>query len=214
MDSTEGSLLPRVVLVDANVLFAPRLCDLFVHLHIDGVIRIHWSAAINDEWTRNAAAKTRGDPAGIQRRLQGMIGAVPDWEVSHYDRFIDAFAGVDAGDRHVSAAALALQEREGHEVVLVTENLKHFPLTEMSRRGVQPMSSSEYLHRLFDEDGVAVLRVAEACRTKLRAPPRTREDYVAVLMTLGCDLAYDLSKAWKVTCPVRLQDGSLVYLED
>ena len=143
-----------------------------------------------------------------------MIGAVPDWEVSHYDRFIDAFAGVDAGDRHVSAAALALQEREGHEVVLVTENLKHFPLTEMSRRGVQPMSSSEYLHRLFDEDGVAVLRVAEACRTKLRAPPRTREDYVAVLMTLGCDLAYDLSKAWKVTCPVRLQDGSLVYLED
>ena len=168
MNLKVGAPLPRVVLVDANVLFAPRLCDLFVHLHIDGVIRIHWTAAINEEWTRNAAAKTRGDPAGIHRRLVGMTTAVPDWEVSKYDRFIEALDGVDDKDRHVSAAALA----------------------------------------------AAVLHTVEACRTKLRAPPRSREEYVAVLMTLGCDLAHDLGRVWKVDCPVRMPDGSLVYLED
>ena len=45
--------LPRVVLVDADVFFAPRLRDIFMYLHMQEVIRVHWTKEIEEEWARN-----------------------------------------------------------------------------------------------------------------------------------------------------------------
>lgn len=206
--------LPRVALIDANVLFAPRLCDLFMHLHLEGAIRIHWTSAINEEWTRNAALKTAGDTAGIYRRRDAMTNAIPGWEVSSYDTFLDRCTGVDAKDRHVSAAALKLRREEDDDVALVTENIRHFPAVDFEGSGVHPVTPSVFLRMLHREEPTLVVSVAERCRTKLRSVPRSQEEYVALLMKLGCELAQDLGHAWDVPCLVRLADGTLIYRED
>jgi hypothetical protein len=40
----EAGTLPRIVLVDANIFFAPRLLDVFMHLHEAEALSIHWTA--------------------------------------------------------------------------------------------------------------------------------------------------------------------------
>src|SRR5882757_6743074 len=54
---SEAGPLPRIVLVDANIFFAPRLRDLFMHLHEAEALSIHWTREIEDEWARNVALK-------------------------------------------------------------------------------------------------------------------------------------------------------------
>jgi hypothetical protein len=49
----EAAQLPRVVLIDANVFFAPRMRDLVMHLHAAELINVHWTKEIEAEWTRN-----------------------------------------------------------------------------------------------------------------------------------------------------------------
>ena len=67
--------LPRIVLVDANVFFAPRMRDLFMHLHEAEVLNIHWTREIEAEWTRNVIAKQGADRKAIDDCLQGMRAA-------------------------------------------------------------------------------------------------------------------------------------------
>ncbi|WP_349745284.1 hypothetical protein [Roseateles cavernae] len=206
--------IPRVALIDANVFFAPRLCDLFVHLHLEGVIRIHWTSEIDDEWTRNAILKSSSGAAGIYRRRDGMRGAIPDWEVTGYEVHTDRFDGVHPKDRHVAAAAFKLRGDEEDNVVLVTENLKDFPPEAFGATGVLLATPSDFLRNLYREERDIVLSVAEHCRAKLKSPPRTQEGYVGVLMKLNCELGRDLGHAWGVACPVRLANGTLVYRDE
>lgn len=206
--------IPRIALIDANVFFSPRLGDLFVYMHVEEVIRIHWTDEIAEEWTRNAIATSKKDPSGVKRRLEGMMKAVPDWQVANFIDFLPLVEETDSKDRHVAAAALKLAADEGDDVVLVTDNLQDFPIASLARHQVTPISSSDYLRRLYLEEPLAVVQIAEACRTKLQAPARTRLEYVALLMRLGCSLAHDLAQAWDVECPDRTPDGSLTYRSD
>ncbi len=211
MGSGIALTLPRLALIDANVFFAPRLCDLFMHLHIAGLIRIRWTAAINEEWTRNAALKSASDPAGIHRRLAGMVAAIEDWEVSGYEPYFGRALGVSPSDVHVAAAAIKLAKDECETTSLVTDNIRHFPVASFSGTDVIPITPSDFLRSLYREDAFAVLTVAEECRTKLKRSPPTQEQYVAILMKHRCLLAHDLATAWDVACPMRLPDGTLQY---
>ena len=74
--TTGAAALPRIVLVDANVFFAPRMRDLFMHLHEAEVIYVHWTKAIEEEWARNVVAKQNADPAAIQACVMGMRDAL------------------------------------------------------------------------------------------------------------------------------------------
>ena len=57
----EATPLPRVVLVDANIFFAPRMRDLLMHLHEADAISVHWTKEIEKEWTRNVVGKQDAD---------------------------------------------------------------------------------------------------------------------------------------------------------
>jgi hypothetical protein len=91
----EARPLPRIVLADANIFFAPRLRDLFMHLHEAEALSIHWTREIEDEWTRNVVVKQGADPEDLQRCLRGMRDAAEDWEVSGYTKYTDRFEYVD-----------------------------------------------------------------------------------------------------------------------
>ena len=209
--------VPGVVLVDANVFFAPRMRDLFMHLHAAEIISIHWTREIEVEWTRNVKAKQNADPQAIQDCLRGMRDAAEGWEVQGYARHMAKFATVEAKDRHVAAAAhkLSIDVWPGRPVALVTRNVKDFPQQAFRNTDVTRHSMSGYLDLLFNQvpDGVAA--VAETCRRKLHAPRLTRELYVAVLMKNGChEFAAALATRWKVEGPVVARDGTLSYAPD
>lgn len=121
----EATQLPRVVLVDANIFFAPRMRDLFMHLHEAQAISVHWTKEIEKEWTRSVVGKQDADAHAIQACLHGMREAAQDWEVTGYKKYVEQFEPVDQKDRHVAAAAykLSLDDWPGQPVALVTKNV-------------------------------------------------------------------------------------------
>lgn len=214
LEGSKAAVPPRVVLIDANVFFAPRMRDLVMHLHADELINVHWTREIESEWTRNIVAKQGADGEAIQACLEGMRDAVPGWEVTGYSKHVDKFQAVDAKDRHVAAAAykLSLDDWPGQAVALVTKNVKDFPAKAFGETEVTRFSLGAYVDALHAAEPERVARVAEACRKKLKSPPLDKERYVAVLMTHGCTgLANALATTWNVECPAVAKDGTLYY---
>ncbi len=60
--------LPRIVLLDADVFFAPRMRDLFMHLRAQELIHLHWTRPIEKEWARNVVAEEGANRDAIQNR--------------------------------------------------------------------------------------------------------------------------------------------------
>lgn len=60
--------LPRIVLLDADVFFAPRMRDLFMHLREQELIHLHWTRPIEKEWARNVVAKHGASRDAIQNK--------------------------------------------------------------------------------------------------------------------------------------------------
>jgi hypothetical protein len=210
----EAGALPSVILVDANIFFAPRLRDLFMHLHEAEALSIHWTREIEDEWTRNVVVKQGADPEDLQRCLRGMREAAEDWEVSGFTKYKERFELVDAKDRHVAAAAykLSLDDWPGQPVALVTRNVSDFPKSAFKATSVVRYSMSRYLDLLLAEVPDLVLSVTEGCRKKLQAPRATREEYVGLLVRNGCTgLARALASKWRVECPLARKDGTIYY---
>lgn len=215
--ASEAAPLPRIVLVDANVFFSPRLRDLVMFLHAAEVINVHWTKEIEAEWSRNVVAKQDVEAEAIQTCLRGMRDAVDGWEVNGYAKHETNFEAVDAKDRHVAAAAykLSLDDWPGQKVALLTKNVKDFPAQAFAGTQVTRHSLSGYIDALYAAEPAMVAKVAEACRKKLKHPPLTRERYVAVLMSHGCGgMAQALSELWSVECPKVAKDGTLFYGSD
>lgn len=213
----EATQLPRVVLVDANIFFAPRMRDLFMHLHEAQAISVHWTKEIEKEWTRNVAGKQDADAQAIQACLYGMREAAQDWEVTGYKKYVEQFEPVDQKDRHVAAAAykLSLDDWPGQPVALVTKNVVDFPQKAFVGTEVTRYSMAAYLDELYAHSPDLLVKVAEGCRKKLQAPRLTRTEYVAVLMKNGCPkLAQALAERWRVECPVMAKDGTLYYASE
>lgn len=213
-DGNEAAVPPRVVLIDANVFFAPRMRDLVMHLHAAELINVQWTPEIESEWTRNVVKKQDADAEGIQDCLRGMRDAVPGWEVTGYRKHIDRFEAVDAKDRHVAAAAykLSLDDWPGQPVALVTKNVKDFPAKAFEGTQVTRFALGTYVDALYTAEPDGVIKVAESCRKKLKRPPLDKEPYVAVLLSHGCaGLANALAQAWGVECPLVAKDGTLFY---
>lgn len=179
---------PRVALLDANVLFAPRLRDLMIHLHMARLIHVHWTQEIEREWTSNVIAKGHADPVALRRCLEGMRQAVPGWEVSSYERYQSRFESVHVKDRHVAAAAfkLASEHWPGKVIGLITKNLRDFPAKAFSATPIRRIAPGPYLDRLYTGAPKAVLTVVEVCRQKLRRPPADLQTYASILRAHHC----------------------------
>lgn len=209
--------VPRIVLLDANVFFGPRLRDLFMHLHEAEVLNVHWTKEIEAEWTRNVVAKQDADEASIRQCLKGMREAAEGWEVQGYAKYAELFSAVQEKDRHVAAAAYKLSQEEwpGNPVALVTNNLKDFPIRAFEGTRIVRFSSGEYFDALYSEAPQRVLSVVEECRKKLKTPKTTREQYVAILFKNGCrTLAAEIAAKWSVECPLIDKAGNLYYASD
>lgn len=97
-----------------------------------------------------------------------------------YDHLIPTLDGIDAGDRHVAAAAIT-----GGAEVIVTRNLKQFPTDVLARHGLRPEHPDEFVAGLFGLDPAAVCAAVRGQRADLKNPPRTAEELLATFVNNG-----------------------------
>lgn len=149
--------MPFVALLDANVLYPAYLRDLLLRLAQAGVYQPRWSAEILDEVARNV--KEGRDAAGqekVDRMISLMKRHFEDAEVTGYEGLVPAMTN-DPKDRHVLAAAIT-----GGADVIVSYNLRHFPLHSRESYNIDAQEPHEFLlHQWEQADSdrrVAILR--------------------------------------------------------
>ncbi|BAK36584.1 hypothetical protein MLP_35700 [Microlunatus phosphovorus NM-1] len=164
-----------VVLADANILFSRTLRDYFLYVADAGAIEIHWSQQILDEMSRNLRTEL-GLDRNATTRLEELMNSFIEYaliDISPADVAIANAVEMDAGDRHVLAAALSADAD-----ILLTDNIKHFPADWMFDHGIELLTAGELLARLADHFPNE-LRAAHA-RT-VRRSPKSETDILATL---------------------------------
>lgn len=111
-----------------------------------------------------------------------MRAAVPDWEVPtpRYESLVPCLKLPDSGDVHVLAAAIA-----GHADCIVTSNLKHFPPDVTEVHGIEVIHPDDFIVMQLDIDAVIGLTALKAMRERMKAPPRTPEEFAVLLERSG-----------------------------
>jgi predicted nucleic acid-binding protein len=132
--------------LDACVLLPMPLCDTLLRLAEEpSLYRPLWSTNILEEVARNLAQKLKRTPEQCQRRVEAMRAAFPEAEVCVPPELLDAFECMpDPNDRHVLAAAV-----RGHAHVIVTQNVKHFPVECLERFDVLCHTADDFLIHQF-----------------------------------------------------------------
>lgn len=144
-----------ICVIDTCVLH-PIICrDLLFWFAHYKLFTPKWSRHIFDEWERLLKLKNVSNE-DIVKRLDRANLAFPDAYVQNYEGLIDGLELPDENDRHVLAAAIKTNAN-----VIVTENLKDFPLEYLSSFGLSAKAPDDFLTDIIDlnpEDAVSAFR--------------------------------------------------------
>jgi predicted nucleic acid-binding protein len=167
--------------LDACVLYPAPLRDLLLELTVADLFRAKWSHLVHDEWTRSVL-KTRPDLRieDIQRTRALMDLHVRDALVGQFEGLIDMIILPDPDDRHVVAAAI-----KGRADMIVTFNLKDFPGEAIAKWGIEAQHPDDFLVNQFHLDTPKFLEAVRTVRNRLKAPPKSVDQYLDTLRGQG-----------------------------
>ena len=178
-------------LLDANVLYSAALRDILMEVALAKLFRPKWTADIHREWI-NAVLKNKPHlkPENLNRTRALMDVSIPTALVTGYECLIEALSLPDRNDRHVLAAAIV-----GRCHVIVTQNLKDFPIATMANYGVETQHPDEFLANHLDLDRGRFCKAIRLARLGRKNPPYTVEQYLTNLARIGLDMtATELSQ--------------------
>lgn len=166
-----------VVVLDACVLYSAPVRDLLLYLAHWKLFHPRWTDRIQEEWTRNLL-KNRSDLkiSQLQKTVQVMNKAFPEADVQGFEKHIETLQLPDTDDRHVLAAAL-----ETNANILVTNNLKDFPTTYLSKFGIEVLDADLFISSVIQSHPEEALNAFRQQVSNLKNPPRTQQE---VLLTL------------------------------
>lgn len=195
--------IPVIVVLDACVLYPASLRDFLLCLAEQGCFRPGWSADIVEEFVRNILADRPDlERRQLHRTVQAMNAAFPEACVTGYDPIVKALALPDPGDRHVLAAAI-----KARASVIVTLNLRDFPLAELAKYGTVAMHPDAFVVDLMKADSSAVERAFRVQLKSLKNPPVTVEDLLATLERRGMVEMAGLLRARLAETPTLKRPG-------
>lgn len=170
-----------IVLYDACVLYPASIRDLLMRLAVGGLCHARWSEEILDEVFRNLANDRPDlDPAKLARTRQRMCAAIPESLVSGYEDLVDSLDLPDPSDRHVLAAAI----HSGAKVI-VTENVRDFPVQALSVHGIVAQSTDKFVTRLIESAPEQVAEIVEKQAADLKKPSYTVDQLLVKLASNG-----------------------------
>jgi len=172
---------PFTAVYDACVLYPAPLRDLLMWLGLSGLYRARWSARIHEEWTRNLL-KNRPDLTMEQlaRTVALMDKAIPGALVTGHEVLCAELSLPDPDDRHVLAAAIRCKAE-----VIVTFNLKDFPVANLESFDIEPQHPDEFIIDLWDLDQAAVLASVQKHRATLISPSMDAAQYLNMMLRQG-----------------------------
>jgi predicted nucleic acid-binding protein len=162
-------------LLDACVLVPMCLCDTLLRLAEDpAMYRPLWSGRILEEVGDALESKIRLTAAQRQRRIEKMNEAFPEASIQPASCLATSLDGIpDEDDKHVLAAAIA-----GHAHVIVTNNLKDFPVAYLAQFDILCQSADDFLIHQFHLDRSLVLDKLDGQAVKIH---RQRPDILSTL---------------------------------
>lgn len=163
------------VLFDACVLIPINLCDIILRLAEADVFSPLWTEEILDEVERNLVAAIGLPRQKAARRVQFMTEAFPEAMVTGYRDLTDSMT-CDPKDRHVLAGAV-----RSRADILVTANLKDFPLNSTEPYDVEVMHPDPFLLDQLDLYGTETLQVIRETATRRKRPPNSERDILLAL---------------------------------
>ncbi len=169
------------VLLDACVLYPAPIRDLLLTFAGFRFYQPLWSQEIQIEWKRNLLAN-RPDLSEDQLNwtIERMNDSFPGANVTNYKQYISNISLPDADDRHVVAAAI-----KGKADVIVTFNLKDFPLTKIKSFGIEVVYPDKFVLNVVDLDRQTAIQGFKKMVNRLKNPPLSDEDVLKTLETSG-----------------------------
>jgi len=167
--------------MDANVLVSMTLTDLVMECAYQGLFAARWSDDIHREWIAAAHTMNPGRPLDkLEKRRRAMDANADEALIEGYDALIPALVLPDPDDRHVLAAAI-----HGRCDAIVTFNLKDFPAAVLAGHGIHAAHPDTFLLEVLSEDEAAFVTCVRKCRSRLLAPPKAADAYIAQLGRVG-----------------------------
>lgn len=175
-------------LYDACVLYPAPLRDLLMQLALTDLFRARWTDQIHDEWIRNVL-KNRSDLTlkQLTRTREFMNSSVRDSLISDYEYLIASLELPDTDDRHILAAAIV-----GRVNVIITFNLKDFPKLILNRHNIEAQHPDDFISSLLDLSSPTVRDAAEVCRTRLKNPSKSIDEYLEILLKQGLTISVSM----------------------
>lgn len=154
-------------------MYPAPLRDVLIQLASAGLYRGKISDKINQEWIENLL-ENRPDikREQLERICKLIEKAVPDCMVFGYEHLIEGLTLPDPNDRHVLAAAVCCQAQ-----IIVTYNLKDFPVEVLSKFGVEAQHPDAFLRSQADLALPQFLSCLKSIRERLKNPPISAKDY-------------------------------------
>jgi predicted nucleic acid-binding protein len=150
------------VLLDACVLANQRVTDLLLRLaETPRLFLPYWSDRILDE-TDRALGKFGWPDDLIVHRRQQLARHFPEASIEGFEP-IEACVGNDAKDRHVLAAAI-----RGKCEIIVTFNLKDFPVAALEPWNIEAHHPSKFLSSLYSLNQALVVQRLHEIAANLR----------------------------------------------
>lgn len=154
------------VILDACVLANGRLCDLYLRLAEPPQLYLPlWSEEILNEVHRTQTAKLKKPypPERADEWRSAVTRAFPEACVEGWESLVPAMTNEEK-DRHVLAAAVKAKVS-----VIVTFNLKHFPVAALQPLGIEAVHPQDYLLTLWSmHPAVVVSKLLAMARDQCR----------------------------------------------
>jgi predicted nucleic acid-binding protein len=180
------------VILDACVLANQRITDLLLRLaETPRLFLPRWSKQILNETNRTLIQKLSWPEDLVNYRCEQMKVHFPEACVEGYEP-IEQCVTNDEKDRHVLAAAIRARCE-----IIVTFNLKDFPLESLSAWGIEAQHPSKFLASLYSlNGGLVVQRLNQIAVNLKKTVPEILEllaEHVpAFALQVGSDLGIEL----------------------
>jgi hypothetical protein len=167
---------PAVAVFDACVLYPFHLRNIVVQAATDHLVAGRWTDEIHDEWVRNLAGARAIPMAKLQRLRQFMNETLPAAMVTGYEEHVAAVNLPDPDDRHVVAAGIA-----AGATVILTWNLRHFPVKELQRFSLRRKTPDTFLSDLYDQVPDLMIGSLAKARRNLKRTYVSAPDFINFL---------------------------------
>ena len=171
----------KSVFLDASALYPALLRNILMRCALRDLFSAFWSERVQDEWTRSVL-RDRPDlsPARVHRTRRMMDENIAGANVTGFEHLIETLSLPDVDDRHVLAAAIHCRAE-----IIVTANLRDFPVSVLAQYKIQPQHPDVFLLGLINSSPLEVVAALRQILLAFKRPTITIGELLVAMERQG-----------------------------